>query len=216
VTIEQRTADQLAALRRGDEQAFRELVGRHQSALLRLAMVYAPSRAVAEEVVKETWLGVLVGLDGFEGRASLRTWMARILINIARRRSGVEARSVPFSSLPVPEDQDEAGEQAAVDPARFMADGPYAGHWASFPDDWSHLPERVLLSNETRAVVRSAIAGLRPAHRTVITLRDLEGWTAQEVSDLLGVTDANQRVLLHRARAKVRQALEDYLQRQQG
>jgi RNA polymerase sigma-70 factor (ECF subfamily) len=211
VTTKQRTADQIAGLRRGDEQAFRELVGRHQSALLRLALLYAPSRAVAEEIVQETWLGVLVGLDGFEGRASLRTWMARILINIARRRSGLEARSVPFSSLPGHEDQDEAGEQAAVDPARFLPDGRYAGHWVSFPDDWSHLPERVLLSNETRAVVHTAIAGLRTAQRTVITLRDLEGWTAQEVADLLGVTEANQRVLLHRARAKVRQALEDHL-----
>jgi RNA polymerase sigma-70 factor (ECF subfamily) len=196
--------DQLAALRRGDEQAFRDLVGAHQSSLFRLAMTYAPSRAVAEEIVQETWLAVLVGLDGFEGRASLRTWMARILVNIAQRRSGREARSAPFSSV-------ARSDEPAVDPSRFQSDGPYAGHWTSFPDDWSGVPERVLLSAEIRGVTRAAIERLSPAQRTVITLRDLEGWTAQEVSDLLGITDANHRVLLHRARAKIRQALEDYL-----
>jgi RNA polymerase sigma-70 factor (ECF subfamily) len=204
----------LAALRRGDEQAFRDLVGAHQSALLRLALVYAPSRAVAEEIVQETWLAVLGGLDGFQGRASLRTWISRILVNIARRRSGKEARSVPFSALPAHDGhvEGDAGEPA-VDPSRFLAEGPYAGHWASFPDDWSGVPERALLSGETSAVAQEAIARLSSAQRTVITLRDLEGWTAQEVSDLMGVTEGNQRVLLHRARGKVRQALEDYLDR---
>jgi RNA polymerase sigma-70 factor (ECF subfamily) len=207
----------LAALRRGDEQAFRDLIGAHQSALLRLALIYAPSRAVAEEIVQETWLAVLGGLDGFEGRASLRTWISRILVNIARRRSGREARSVPFSALPARGDHDDhdggdAGEPA-VDPSRFLAEGPYAGHWASFPDDWSGVPERALLSRETRTVTQATIAQLSAAQRTVITLRDLDGWTAQEVSDLMGVTEGNQRVLLHRARSKVRQALEDYLGR---
>ena len=206
MTAEPGVADQLAALRRGDEQAFRDLVAAHQSSLLRLAMTYAPSRAVAEEVVQETWLAVLGGLDGFEGRASLRTWMARILVNIAQRRSGREARSAPFSSLA----RDDAAEPA-VDPSRFQSDGPYAGHWTSFPDDWSGIPERALLSAEIRAVTRAAVAHLSPAQRTVITLRDLEGWDAQDVTDLLGITDANHRVLLHRARAKVRQALEEYL-----
>jgi RNA polymerase sigma-70 factor (ECF subfamily) len=206
------TGEQLAALRRGDEQAFRELVRTHESALLRLALMYAPSRAVAEEIVQETWLAVLHGLDGFEGRASLRTWMARILINTARRRSGKEARSVPFSSLPAYDDEGGAGEPA-VDPARFLTEGPHAGHWASFPDDWSSLPEHALLSDEVRTVASAAITLLRPAQRAVITLRDLEGWTGAEVSELLGVTEGNQRVLLHRARAKVRQAMEDYLDR---
>jgi RNA polymerase sigma-70 factor, ECF subfamily len=212
VTAEQPApGTQLAALRRGDEQAFRDLVGAHQSALLRLARIYAPSRAVAEEIVQETWLAVLGGLDGFEGRSSLRTWISRILVNVARRRSGREARSVPFSSLG---GRDEGGpDEPAVDPSRFLKEGPYAGHWASFPDDWSHLPEETLLSRETRAVALAAIARLAPAQRAVITLRDLEGWTAAEVSDLLEVGDGNQRVLLHRARSKVRQALEDYLGR---
>jgi len=212
VTAEQRAAEVLAALRRGDEQAFRDLVGTHQSALLRLALLYAPSRAVAEEVVQETWLAVLDGLDGFQGRASLRTWMARILVNIARRRAGREARSVPFSSLPARDDRGGA-EEPAVDPSRFLAEGPYAGHWASFPDDWADLPEHALLSQETRTVTQAAIGRLSPAQRAVITLRDLEDWSAAEVSELLGLTDGHQRVLLHRARAKVRQALEQYLDR---
>ena len=214
MTAEQPTTEteQLAGLRRGDEQAFRDLVNAHQSAMLRLARIYAPSRAVAEEIVQETWLAVLGGLDGFEGRASLRTWISRILVNVARRRSGREARSVPFSSLAGP---DEGGaEEPAVDPSRFLKEGPYAGHWASLPDDWSHLPEETLLSQETRTVALAAIARLAPAQRAVVTLRDLEGWTAAEVSDLLKVSDGNQRVLLHRARSRVRQALEDYLGRQ--
>jgi RNA polymerase sigma-70 factor (ECF subfamily) len=208
VTAEHGLAEQMTALRRGDEQAFRDLVGTHQSSLLRLAQTYAPSRAVAEEIVQETWLAVLGGLDGFEGRASLRTWMARILVNIAQRRSGREARSTPLSSLA--RDGDD-GAGPVVDPSRFQAEGQYAGHWASFPHDWSGVPERALLSQEIRVVTRAAIERLTPAQRTVITLRDLEGWTAPEVSDLLGITDANQRVLLHRARSRVRQALEEYL-----
>jgi RNA polymerase sigma-70 factor, ECF subfamily len=202
---------QLAALRRGDEQAFRELVQAHQSALLRLARIYAPSRAVAEEIVQETWLAVLRGLDGFEGRSSLRTWISRILVNVARRRSGREARSVPFSSLGGP--GEGGADEPAVDPSRFLKEGRYAGHWASFPDDWSRLPEETLLSRETRTVALAAIAGLAPAQRAVITLRDMEGWSAAEVSDLMEVSDGNQRVLLHRARSRVRQALEDYLGR---
>jgi RNA polymerase sigma-70 factor (ECF subfamily) len=202
----------LAALRRGDEQAFRALVGAHQSALLRLALIYAPSRAVAEEIVQETWLAVLGGLDGFQGRASLRTWISRILVNIARRRSGREARSVPFSALPAHDGQD-GGEsvEPAVDPSRFLAEGTYAGHWSSFPDDWSGVPERALLGRETRAVTQTAIARLSAPQRTVIVLRDMEGWTGQEVSELMGVTEGHQRVLLHRARSKIRQDLEDYL-----
>jgi RNA polymerase sigma-70 factor (ECF subfamily) len=202
-------ADVLAALRRGDEQAFRDLVRRHQPTLLRLARVYAPSHAVAEEIVQETWLAVLRGLDGFDGRAALHTWMARILVNIARRRSGREARSTPLSSLARAETDDI---EPVVDPARFVSSGPYAGHWASYPDDWSAVPESVLLSREVHAVARAAIARLSPAQRIVITLRDLQGWPPQDVCDALEISEANHRVLLHRARAKVRQALEEYLQ----
>jgi RNA polymerase sigma-70 factor, ECF subfamily len=197
------SAAQLQALRAGDEHAFRVLVREHESLLLRLALLYAPSRAVAEEVVQETWVAVLRGLDGFEGRASLRTWISRILINVARRRAGREGRSIPFSSLASDEE-----DGPSVDPDRFFADGPYAGHWLSFPSDWSELPEERLLAKEVRAVVDGAIARLTPAQREVMTLRDLEGWSAAEASELLGISDGNQRVLLHRARAKVRDALE--------
>ena len=170
--------DLLAALRRGDEQAFRDLVRRHQPTLLRLARMYAPSQAVAEEIVQETWLAVLRGLDGFEGRAALHTWIARILVNIARRRSGREARSMPLSSLARAEGD---GIDPSVDPARFLAGGPYAGHWASFPNHWSGVPEHVLLSREVHAVALAAIARLRPAQRMVITLRDLQGWLPDDV-----------------------------------
>jgi RNA polymerase sigma-70 factor, ECF subfamily len=199
------SAAQLQALRAGDEQAFRELVREHESLLLRLALLHAPSRAVAEEVVQETWVAVLRGLDGFEGRASLKTWISRILVNVARRRAGREGRSLPFSSLAPDEDSGPS-----VDPDRFFAAGPYAGHWLSFPTDWSQLPEERILAKEVRAVVDGAIERLAPAQRAVITLRDLEGWSAAEASELLGVADGHQRVLLHRARTQVREALERY------
>lgn len=197
----------VAALRAGDQHAFRTLVGAHQSVLLRLAMTYAPSRAVAEEIVQETWLAALRGLDGFEGRASLRTWLVRILLNTARRRAVAEARAVPFSGLAPA----GPGLEPSVDPARFFAEGRNAGHWVSVPDDWSAQPETRLLSGEVQAVVGTAVEALPPAQREVITLRDLEGWSAAEVAEALEITAGNQRVLLHRARAKVRQALEDYL-----
>lgn len=206
----------LAALRAGDEKAFRELVREHQSALLRLAVMYSPSRAVAEEVVQETWLAVLRGIDGFEGRAALRTWIARILINIARRRAGQEARSVPYSSLGATTADSAGTAGPTVDPARFHARGPNAGHWISVPDDWSALPEAHLAAAEARRLVLEAVGRLPVRQREVITLRDMEGWTAPEVSDLLGITPGNQRVLLHRARAAVRQALEHYVDRRRN
>lgn len=196
--------EDIAALRAGDEQAFRELVRTHQSVLLRLAMVYAPSRAVAEEVVQETWIAVLRGVDGFDGRASLRTWISRILVNIARRRAGQEAQTVPLSVL--------GGDGGpTVNPDRFQSHGPYAGHWVKFPDDWSRLPEDALLASEIRRTTNAVIEQLSPAQRAVIVLRDIEGWSSAEICQLLDITDGHQRVLLHRARAKVRQALEDYL-----
>jgi RNA polymerase sigma-70 factor, ECF subfamily len=199
------TVDQLAALRRGDERAFRDLVREHHSALLRLALVYAPSRAVAEEVVQETWLAVVRSLHGFEGRSSLRTWMCRILINTARRRAGREARSIPFSAV-APDD-----DEPSVDPDRFHRGGPWPGHWIAFPSDWSRLPEDELLGKEVRQVVDGAVERLSPAQREVITLHDLEGWSVAEICDALEITEGNQRVLLHRARTKVRRALEDYI-----
>lgn len=195
----------LQALRRGDESAFRVLVKELHSTLFRLAMIYSPSRAIAEETVQETWLAVIRGLDGYAGRASLRTWVCRILVNIARRRSGIEARSLPFSTL----DEDE--DFSAVPPGRFLETGPQSGCWSAIPSDWSRVPEDKLLSWELQGVVSEAISELPPGQREVITLRDIEGWSTAEVSDLLAIEDGHQRVLLHRARSRVRQALENYL-----
>jgi RNA polymerase sigma-70 factor (ECF subfamily) len=195
----------LQALRRGDEAAFLHLVSTHHSALVRLALVYTPSREVAEECVQETWIAVLRGLDGFEGRSSLRTWICRILVNIARRRAAAEHRELPFSSFSGPGD---AGP--AVDPERFFRSGPNAGHWVSPPRTWS-VPEQETLSRELQLVVADAIAALPPNQRVVITLRDVEGWASDEVSTLLEIEPGNQRVLLHRARSRVRAALERYL-----
>jgi RNA polymerase sigma-70 factor (ECF subfamily) len=195
----------LTALRRGDEYAFRALVNDYHSTLFRLALIYSPSRAIAEETVQETWLAVLRGLDGFAGRASLRTWICRILVNIARRRAGLESRSLPFSTL------DTGGEAPAISHDLFFKDGPYVGHWNLERDEWSRMPEDRLLSQELQGVVTDAIAELPPGQREVITLRDVEGWTSSEVSDLLEIEDGHQRVLLHRARSRIRQALENYL-----
>jgi RNA polymerase sigma-70 factor (ECF subfamily) len=196
----------VAALRAGDEDAYRRVVTEWHPMLLRVAQIFVPSRAVAEEVVQETWLRVLGALDRFEGRSSLRTWVFRILVNTAKTRAQREGRVVPFSAL------DDPGRipEAAVDAERFL--GPdherFPGHWASPP---RALPEERLLAAETRGVIAAAIDELPAAQRTVITLRDVAGWDAEDVCNALDVTEVNQRVLLHRARAKVRRALEDYL-----
>jgi RNA polymerase sigma-70 factor (ECF subfamily) len=197
----------VAALRAGDEAAFALLLDRHHGMLLRLARLYVGDPAVAEEVVQETWLGVLRGLDRFEARASLKTWICRILANRARTRAEREGRSIPFSALR--EAAGEAGE--AVEPDRFHPPGhPSAGHWAAPPRDWEVLPEERLLSGETRERVRAAIETLPPNQRAVISLRDVDGWSAAEVCNALAISETNQRVLLHRARARVRQTLERY------
>lgn len=200
----------LAALRQGDEQAFMQLIERYHAQLLRLAQIFVGSLAVAEEVVQETWLGVLQGLDRFEGRSSLKTWIFRILTNRAKTRGQREGRSIPFSALATP---GEDPFEPAVEPERFLpADDPqYPHHWASFPRSWDALPETTLLAQETRAVIQQSVDGLPPSQREVITLRDIEGWTATEVCEALGVSESNQRVLLHRARSRVRRALEQYL-----
>jgi RNA polymerase sigma-70 factor, ECF subfamily len=199
----------LAALRRGDEAAFAELVESYSSALLRVAHIHVRNRSVAEEVVQETWLGVLRGVDRFEGRSSLKTWIFRILTNIAMTRAVRERRSLPFSALVEAEAADAV---PAIEPERFLgADHDrWPHHWALGPTRWQ-TPEEHLLTGETRKRLLEAVRHLPPAQRTVITLRDIEGWPADEVCDALGVSEGNQRVLLHRARSKVRTALESYL-----
>jgi RNA polymerase sigma-70 factor, ECF subfamily len=201
----------IAAICRGDEDAFAALVDRHTRAMIRVAMAYVPTRAAAEEAVQETWIAVLRGIDRFEGRASLRTWIFRILTNVAMRAGARERRSLPFSALAAAEDTGEP----VVDPARFLpADHEhYPGHWAVFPARWP-TPEEGLMAGEVRAVIAAAIAALPVAQRTVIGLRDIEGWSAEEVSEALEISAGNQRVLLHRARSRVRNAIEAYLGRQ--
>jgi RNA polymerase sigma-70 factor, ECF subfamily len=198
-------------LRGGDEAAFAELIDRYHNSLLRLALAYVPDQAAAEEAVGDTWLGVLHGLNRFEGRSSLKTWIFRILTNRAKSRGQREARSLPFSALAA--QGDEAGSEPSVEPDRFLPANHllWPRHWASFPHSWDDLPEQRFLSRETLDHVRQAIAALPPAQRAVITLRDVEGWTAGEACAALDISEANQRVLLHRARSKVRRALEQYL-----
>ena len=200
--------DQVAALKAGDEAAFARLIDAHHAALIRLAMNYVPSRSIAEEVAQETWLAVLQGLDRFEGRSSLKTWIFRILMNRAMTRGRREHRTIPFSAL-----FDPGGEPAepAVDPDRFLGPGdPQPGGWAHPPRRWQDSPEERLLSRETLEQVGRAIEALAPSQREVIVLRDVEGWTSREVCNVLGITETNQRVLLHRARSKVRKALEHF------
>ena len=199
-------AELLARLRAGDERAFEELVRMYHGTMLAVARSYVKTRAVAEEVVQDAWVGVLKGLDRFEGRSSLKTWVLRILANTAMTRGGREARSVPFSSL-TPE-----GQEPAVEPERFRGpDGAVPGHWAGYPQDWSTLPEEALAGRETLEVIKGAIEDLPLAQRQVITLRDIQGWSSEEVCDALQVSEGNQRVLLHRARSRVRAALERQL-----
>jgi RNA polymerase sigma-70 factor (ECF subfamily) len=194
-------------LRDGDESAFMELVDRYHAGLVRVARGFVSSQAVAEDVAQEAWLGVLRGIHRFEGRSSLRTWIYRILANTAKTRAQREARSVPFASL------SGVGDEAAVDADRFLPAGDrYAGHWVSVPEQWSGLPEQRLLGDELRQVVEDAIDRLPANQATVIRLRDVEGFESSEVRDLLDITQANQRVLLHRARSKVRAAVESYLE----
>ena len=196
-------------LRAGDEAAFVALLERYHPALVRLAAMYVPDRATAEDVVQETWIAVLKGIDRFEGRSAFKTWLYRILLNQARQRGKREARSVPFSALVR---AGAEGDEAAVDPDRFFPPGHEdAGHWASPPREWGASAEERLLASETRDRIKAEIAALPPGQRAVIELRDVQGWTAPEVCHALGLSETNQRVLLHRARSKVRRALERYL-----
>jgi RNA polymerase sigma-70 factor (ECF subfamily) len=197
----------VAAVQAGDEGAFAALVDAHSPTLLRVAMTHVPSRAIAEEVVQETWIAVMRGIDRFEGRSPLRSWIIRILRNTAITRGERERRTVPFSCLSA----EEADGGPFLDPDRFL--GPdhsrYRGHWAMGPTPWP-LPEEGLLAGETREVIERAIEELPPAQQAVISLRDVQGWPSEEVCEALEVSEGNQRVLLHRARTRVRAALESY------
>ena len=185
----------LRRMRAGDQRAFEEFVVRHDGVLRRLARSFVRSQSAADEVVQETWLAMLRGLKDFEGRSSLRTWLFRILVNRARTRATREARNVPFSALE-PEDL-----------SRFEPGFGPDGRWVSAPPRLDTDPETKLLSRELREHLLDAVDELAPAQRLVITLRDIVGLPAQEVCELLDVSDANQRVLLHRARTRVRAAL---------
>ena len=188
----------VVALKAGDEDAFRQAVDRYGGPMRRLALSFVRVPAVADEVVQEAWIGVLRGIDRFEGRSSFPTWLFRIVSNTAKTRAEREGRSIPFSSV---------GDDApSVDPQRFENGG-----WSDPPASWALLPESRLVSAETRALIAHAIDALPNAQRVVISLRDVEGWPSEEVCNVLEISESNQRVLLHRARSKVRAELEAYL-----
>src|SRR6476661_1440423 len=197
-------ADVVALLRAGDQAAFRALVVRNHAAMVRFASGFVPSPAVAEEVVQDTWIAVIRGVDGFEGRSTLRTWIFRILANQARTRGARERRTVPASSLT---DEMAEAEQPSVSVERF-AGPPGRGMWAQPPARWSDQPEERLLVSATFERFAETVSTLPENQRRVLVLRDVEGWTSEEVCELLELSEVNQRVLLHRARTKLRGALE--------
>jgi len=194
------------ALRSGDETAFAQVVDRFTPAMLRLARVYGLGVDAAEDVVQETWIRVLRSLDQFEGRSSFRTWLFVILGNCARRRSETESRSVPVAGF-------EREDGPSVDESRFFpAQHPrWAGMWTTLVDSWETIPEERLLAGEARERFREAIEALPARYAAVFVLRDVEGWSSDEVCELLDLSPENQRVLLHRARTRLRSALEEYL-----
>jgi RNA polymerase sigma-70 factor (ECF subfamily) len=196
---------ELAALRAGDEAAFLALVNRHHGAMLRVASMFVKSRAIAEDVVQEAWLGVLKGLHLFEGRSSLKGWIFRILVNCAKTRGVREARTVPMSAL-IDLSEDEG---PSVSPDRFRDETErWPGHWSQPPEPW---PDAQVESIEMVALVRGGIQTLPSSQQAVMMLRDVEGWKSEEVCELLGISEGNQRVLLHRARSKVRAFVEERL-----
>jgi RNA polymerase sigma-70 factor (ECF subfamily) len=194
--------DLLDALHDGDEEVFTRYVGWWSGLMLRLALAHVASRAVAEEVVQEAWLVVLRDFPRFEHRSALRTWVLGIVVNLARSRARLERRSVPVAL---------DADMPVLDPARFRPPGSarWPDHWAIPPVAWP-TPEDALLAGEVRDVMLGAVADLPPAQREVLVLRDLEGASAEETCNVLGLSDTNQRVLLHRARSKVRNAVEEY------
>jgi RNA polymerase sigma-70 factor (ECF subfamily) len=209
VAIERDEEQLLTRLREGDEDAFCTLVRRHTPSMTRVAMAFVPRRAVAEEVVQETWMNVVRSLDSFEERSSLRTWIYTILGNCARRRAEQEQRLLPLSEIAASE---ASGDDLGVGSGQFFESGRWAGMWSTAVSRWEDLPEERLVSSELRAVLLEALDALPRMQRAVITLRDVEGWLPQEVCDYLGLADGNQRILLHRARTAARSAIERYLE----
>jgi RNA polymerase sigma-70 factor (ECF subfamily) len=207
LTADRSDAALVAALKCGDERAFEELVERYHAPLRRFAMTYVRNPAVADEVVQETWLGVIRGIERFEGRASLKTWIFQILSNNAISRAERERRTVPFSTFYVNED-----DGPAVDPLRFLDENHdrWPGHWAAPLNRWNELPEDALYGHETLSLLWQTIEELPDVQRRVIVLRDVEGWSSDEVCSMLELSEANQRVLLHRARSRCRTALESH------
>jgi RNA polymerase sigma-70 factor, ECF subfamily len=193
-------------LRAGDESAFAWLVDRYSAPLMRLARAFVPSSAFAEDVVQETWLAVITGIARFEARSSLKTWLFTILVNRAKSRASREGRTIPFSAL------EYGAREPAVEPSRFLPpDHPqWPHHWGVPPQPWSLGPEGAALDRETITVLRQGLDRLSPAQRIVVVLRDVQGWPAAEVCTLLEISEANQRVLLHRGRSRLRAILESY------
>jgi RNA polymerase sigma-70 factor (ECF subfamily) len=208
-----RSADRalIDALRSRDEAAFKALVAEHGPWMLRLARRRAPSEAVAEEIVQEAWLAVLQGIGRFEGRSSLRTWIFSIVSHVGTAQFNKEIRTIPFSSW------SSELEGPSVPAERFQQEGaPNPGGWLTPPAPWDENPEQALTTHEAQRAIGAAIERLPPVQREVISLRDVEGWTPAEVCNALGLTETNQRVLLHRARSRVRLELESYLGNEEG
>jgi RNA polymerase sigma-70 factor (ECF subfamily) len=196
------------ALRRGDEEAFARLVALHHASLRRVARLYVASAAIADEVVQDTWLGVIQGIWAFEGRSSLKTWIFRILVNRARTRAVREGRSAPFT--------DPLSTLDGAEPESSAGDDRSAPGLSARPPDPGSSPERSLLTQELQERLRAAIDALPSNLRVVLWLRDVEGWSSEEVCNALAIQETNQRVLLHRARSKARAALEPYFEGARG
>jgi RNA polymerase sigma-70 factor, ECF subfamily len=205
-TVSASDAQTVAALRAGDERTFRQLFARTYPMMKRVARGYVASDAVAEEIVQDTWMAIVTGIDRFEGRSALGTWIFSILTNQAKTYSRRERRALPFSSV-TPSDV----EEPAVDPDRFQKDDDaWPGHWATPPRPWQK-PERRLLSLEARDRLKQALAQLPSRQRLIVGLRDIDGHSSEEVCELLGLSQENQRVLLHRGRSRLRAILEEYV-----